>query len=542
MKFFKNLLAALIFTCLLCLVGQHLPFSQEAPLYARAAPVQPDKITTIIDDELGRPISAKTYNNILYLSLRDTARACGGAIKWYGVSGRVLLSVNNNQISFFLGTKNILINANKRTLPASIRTVRNDAFIPADFFTGKDFMETAGYNVSYDPDKNIMFFDTVMNVFSPRHYVDDGRTRVNIELAEKIHFRVAPKSKKEYEIVFYNARALPEKLEFDEGAIKQITVQNKYRVVEYRIRLARDDCIVDYKLKEKPLRLVFDVGTTGVAGETLTGATTAEFAITTDTRTAASSEFATATTTLTGATTAEFVATAVTRTAKIKIVLDPGHGGDDPGAVGPNGTKEKYINLAIAQDISYLLEEDGYEVILTRKDDTFIPLVDRTNMANTQGADLFISIHCNASLKKDSNGFEIYFLSELASDPEALATAALENSVVQLEKEKKKLDPKREKLQMLLWSMVVNEFINESSKLCSFITKEVTHNLKIENRGIKQAGFYVLRGAQMPAILVEAAFISNPAEEAKLRSRRFQKKIADAVYSGIKKYTRRYIE
>ena len=319
MEFFsrvrKSMPTALIFVCLLCRPWQHLFAARELTLYARetgtrksnyvmpvqqtgtgksnhvmpvqqtgtrksnrAVSVQQDKISSIIDDELGRPVSAKSYNKIHYLSLRDIAKLCGGVIKWYGVSGKVLLSVNNNQISFLLGTKNIMINGKKRTLPAPIRVVRNDAFIPLDFFTSNAFMETAGYSVSYDPDKNVIFFDTIMNVFSPRHYSDNGRTRVNIELADKLQFKVTPKSKREYDIVFYNARALQEKYNFDEGNIKQITVRNRHRTVEYKIKLSRDDCIVEHKLKEKPLRLVFDVRTPVAARETITGTTTPELA------------------------------------------------------------------------------------------------------------------------------------------------------------------------------------------------------------------------------------------------------------------------
>lgn len=216
------------------------------------------------------------------------------------------------------------------------------------------------------------------------------------------------------------------------------------------------------------------------------------------------------------------------------ILIDAGHGGEDPGAIGPNGTKEKDVNLAIALALKNLFNKDkNYKVILTREDDTFIPLSERTNIANKNKVDLFISVHNNANLKREMAGFEIYFLSEHASDSEAAATAVLENSVISLEDK-----PKGQKavLQNMLWSMTVNEFINESSELASFISGETPRRLKTANRGIKQANFYVLRGAQMPAVLVEGAFISNYSEEAKLNTRRFQLAIADSIYEGVKKY------
>ena len=223
----------------------------------------------------------------------------------------------------------------------------------------------------------------------------------------------------------------------------------------------------------------------------------------------------------------------IAQDAKV-IVLDAGHGGHDPGAVGPHGTKEKDINLAIVLQLEKVFQKDrNYKVILTRKDDTFIPLVERANIANKNKADLFVSVHCNANLKRTASGFEIYFLSEKASDTEAISTETLENSVIALED---KSDEKKTVLQNMLWSMVVNEYINESSELSSFVVAEASGRLKIPNRGIKQANFYVLRGTQMPSVLVETAYISNYTEEAKLATSSFQKSVADSIYEGIKKY------
>ena len=223
----------------------------------------------------------------------------------------------------------------------------------------------------------------------------------------------------------------------------------------------------------------------------------------------------------------------IAQDAKV-IVLDAGHGGHDPGAVGPHGTKEKDINLAIVLQLEKVFKKDrNYKVILTRKDDTFIPLVERANIANKNKADLFVSVHCNANLKRTASGFEIYFLSEKASDTEAVSTETLENSVIALED---KSDEKKTVLQNMLWSMVVNEYINESSELSSFVIAEASGRLKIPSRGIKQANFYVLRGTQMPSVLVETAYISNYTEEAKLATESFQKSVADSIYEGIKKY------
>jgi len=216
------------------------------------------------------------------------------------------------------------------------------------------------------------------------------------------------------------------------------------------------------------------------------------------------------------------------------IVIDPGHGGKDPGAIGPKGSEEKDLVLKMAHNLAKELHKNlRTRVILTRYHDIFLPLSERTAIANREKADLFVSIHCNASLKPGTKGFEVYFLSDEASDEEAQAVANMENSVMALEEKKEKGN----ELSSILWSLTMNEFMNESYELCSLVASEVDRELKIgDNRGVKQAGFRVLRGAKMPAILVEAGFISNRAEARRLGSSKFQKEFVESVCAGVKKY------
>lgn len=223
----------------------------------------------------------------------------------------------------------------------------------------------------------------------------------------------------------------------------------------------------------------------------------------------------------------------ISKDAKL-IVLDAGHGGKDAGARGPHGVKEKDINLAIVLYLEKIFKRDkDFKVILTRDRDTFISLSKRAEIANNKKADMFISVHCNANMNRNASGFEVYFLSENASDTEAFATQNLENSVIALEDAD---DEKADSVQKLLWSMAFTEYINESSELASFISCESSGRLKIPNRGTKQANFYVLRGTQMASVLVESAYLSNYTEESKLQKSSFQKAVADAIYEGVKKY------
>jgi N-acetylmuramoyl-L-alanine amidase len=221
------------------------------------------------------------------------------------------------------------------------------------------------------------------------------------------------------------------------------------------------------------------------------------------------------------------------------IVLDPGHGGHDSGAVGPSGLMEKDLVLDVAQRVARLVEEHlGVRVLLTRDGDYFVPLRERTSFANKHRADLFVSIHANAHRQSDSAGVETYFLSSEATDGEARRVAALENSVVELERPTPRGRP--DIVKAILWDLAQSEFQIESSRLAEIVQDSMTRALRIPNRGVKQAGFYVLGGAAMPAILVEIGFVTNPREERRLREPRFRDEIARAIYAGLAEYKRHW--
>ena len=213
------------------------------------------------------------------------------------------------------------------------------------------------------------------------------------------------------------------------------------------------------------------------------------------------------------------------------IVIDPGHGGKDPGAVAGDGTKEKDIVLDIALRLYKLLKRDrDFNAILTRKSDNFLPLNSRTMIANSAHADLFISIHINASYKKNTRGFEVYIMSDKASDDEAQNVANTENAVVELEDSAPKTP-----VNTILWSMALNEFMNESAECCSFI-KNNFGKMFAEERGIKQAGFYVLKGAHMPSALVEIGFLTNKKDRKILKKSSNRQLIAEKLYDSVKEY------
>ncbi len=218
-----------------------------------------------------------------------------------------------------------------------------------------------------------------------------------------------------------------------------------------------------------------------------------------------------------------------------RIVLDPGHGGHDPGAPGAvKGVWEKDLVLKIALKLEKMIRRRlGAEVILTRRTDRYLTLEERTAIANTRNADLFVSIHLNAHTRREAHGIETYYLN-LATDDDAIRVAARENAA-----SRRSISD----LQVILSDLMQNAKINESSRLAGHVQTAMYHTLKnrydqIRNKGVKQAPFYVLLGAQMPSILVEASFISNPRECRRLLTDAYQNHIAEAILSGIEGYIR----
>jgi len=222
------------------------------------------------------------------------------------------------------------------------------------------------------------------------------------------------------------------------------------------------------------------------------------------------------------------------------IVLDAGHGGHDPGAVGPGGLMEKELVLEVTKRVARMLTDRlGVKVLLSRDGDHFVTLRDRTSFANRERADLFVSIHANAHRVVASEGVEVYFLSSEATDNAARQVAAAENSVVQFEKAANGGAAGRSEIvKTILWELAQSEFQSESSRVAETVLDSMTESLRIPNRGVKQAGFYVLGGAAMPAILIEIGFVTNPREEKRLKDSRYRDEIARAIVSGLADYKR----
>ena len=224
------------------------------------------------------------------------------------------------------------------------------------------------------------------------------------------------------------------------------------------------------------------------------------------------------------------------------IVLDAGHGGKDPGTIGIGRIKEKNINLAIVKKLGKLIEKKmkDVKVVYTRNNDKFVELYKRGKIANEHHGNLFISVHCNSMPKKPSKtrGFEVYLLRP-GRTKEAIDIAEFENSVISMED-----DPSRYKKlndeNFILVSMAQSAYVRYSESFADMLNTEWIKNVKIPSRGIKQAGFYVLVGAAMPAVLIETGYLSNKKDAHYLNSKTGQQKIAETIFKGIVKYKKYY--
>ncbi len=219
------------------------------------------------------------------------------------------------------------------------------------------------------------------------------------------------------------------------------------------------------------------------------------------------------------------------------IVIDPGHGGLETGAVGSLGSREKDITLPLSQMLKSIIERNlAYRVVLTRDRDVDVPLERRAAIANNERAFLFISLHANGFQGREARGAETFFLSLNATDEEARRLAYMENNPSDLEGIG---GGSEDDIKMILWDMAQANYLKQSSQLAELVQNELNTLGGTLNRGVKQAPYKVLTGVACPAVLVEVAFLSNPDEERKLRTSEFQSAVAQAIYSGLAKYIRR---
>jgi len=218
-----------------------------------------------------------------------------------------------------------------------------------------------------------------------------------------------------------------------------------------------------------------------------------------------------------------------------KVVIDAGHGGKDPGAIGRTGLREKEVTLDIAKRLSSLLNNDGVQTALVRSTDRFVELDDRVRITNKSGAALFVSIHANANPSRKLSGFEVYYVAPRLSDAERAMSSAKNDK---LEVNGSFSGNPSLVLKALLWDMIHTYNKASAVKLSRNICDATSCILDTKVRGVKSANYHVLRGAAIPAVLVEVGFLSNSSEEAELKNGAYRQRVAQAIHDGLRDYAK----
>lgn len=497
-----------------------------------------EEISVVASGRVREPLLGYKIGSTYFLSAKEAGALYGGQVYWYPVAGRVQMSFRGRALQFFVDSDEARLESGALKLESPVMTRVSKAFVPLSFFLSEEFAGLSGFESVFNARTRLLSIEKLSTVKSPRWFSYKGHTRLSLELDKRLSHSAAARGVGGVEI------AIPlgviegsESAEIEDGLVSRFSLRQDPQATRLSIAFAEPGLKWRVRELSNPRRLVVDVydGEAPLlvdsppAQKTAPRITKESPAQPSDPDQPRSSP------------PVKSVGPAVLahRDGKMrrKIVVDPGHGGKDPGATGRRGTLEKEINLLAAQDLARLLKEEGsFEVMLTRNDDTFVPLADRSRLANEFGADLFVSLHCNASENSKEEGFEVYFLSEKATDPEAERLAAFENSVLELEGK----DPEEGAAAgALLGELAKTENINASSELSGLMARSIDKRVDLSGRGAKQAGFYVLRGTHSPAVLVEMAFLSNKKDEAKLESRRFRRKLVDGLYAGILEFAKR---
>ncbi|WP_424245302.1 N-acetylmuramoyl-L-alanine amidase [Elusimicrobium posterum] len=504
-----------------------------------------------------------TENSVMYVDANVMAKKLGGAGVFFSKSKQLKITIKNFTAVFTEGSRSVIKNGQEEKLPLPAIARNGKIYVPIDFFLDRDLSSIFNKQTLYSDGKFCL--EEHYNVEYVSNPGNTTYSALNFEAASSVEFTAEKTKRTVVEITLKNA------------VIKRqgtTRIKDKFITNFNAKKCGNDVCISilmtskakDWKFERQGTHLVFiakdtqepinipdletaktdfpaasfppssssdddDEDEDGVevlaASSFFSGAAAAATAPKTTTANGAKPKAATA-------------PSSVVSKGKIKdmrIVIDPGHGGKDPGAVRKLSSTEKYINLEVAKEVTARLKKRGFNVKMTRTGDTFVALNQRSKIANDFDADLFVSIHANASKKTAAQGFEVYFRSEKATDAEAAEVAALENEALQYEETNLSF------ADMLLRSLAVNEYINESSKAAGHVRNSVksTSGTGIRvtpNNSIRQANFYVLKGVDSPAILIEMGYISNASDRKQLNNKNVRAKMADGIYKGILSYAR----
>ncbi|HYL04642.1 MAG TPA: N-acetylmuramoyl-L-alanine amidase [Thermoanaerobaculia bacterium] len=461
-------------------------------------PEAPPRGPAVVLDGRELPVPVTITPGGPLFALRPLVDSLGGQLGGEDTGESYNLKIEATEVVTGIG--NAIITVGEEIVSLSQPPVRGQGGpqVPLDFLR-KTYGAVSGYSFDWRPEDSRLTISRresreIKVLLDVVHL--QGMTTVVLQFPETPRYRLNQQPGAVEVQLLADRLAPPVRKKVDDSLVQDVTFAPQL----VRIQLVPDAEVESYLL-DNPFRLVFDVHRKSAA-PVPAGPSAATFDLRSSTRT---------------------------------IVVDPGHGGTETGAIGPGGIAEKELTLVLARDLeARLTQRLPVRVVLTRNDDTKLPLDNRTAIANQNKADLFISLHLNSSLGTGAHGAETYFLSSQATDTRAETAAASEN--VGGQAAAGDAGQENQDLQMLLWDLAQSHHLAESQRFAGLVQAELNQALELKDRGVKQAPFRVLMGAAMPAVLVELGFISNPDEESKLQNPAYRANLVEALVRAVGRY------
>ena len=462
-------------------------------------------------------ISAFRQDRITYLSFSELVEILGGTLDWETVGHQITYADGANRFDFVLGSPFFKLNDHvyNMTFPAVLK--EGKLYLPAQTFVG--FLNGAiRQSLSFDSEQSLLRVDSeYFNVTDLEVSRKANGLLIELMLTGALPYEIYETEGNWLNISITNGRVNQAKLASrkDSRYMYKLSTHQAAGSGQVSIRLKGRIDKWHHKMAYNPPRIQISIADAGYVFDSSS-------------------------------------APIIGPDDKVDvIVIDAGHGGNDYGAVGPGGTREKEVVLNIARELAKLIRKEKlFKVVMTRDGDRTVTLDRRAEIANSAGADLFISIHANASVKKKARGWNVFFLAPAKNDS-ARSVAQFENSFFL--KEKSALDAHRGESETesdqygldnpilsILNEMIMTEFQAESYDLAMMLGREFRKSLNIPSRGVDQAGFFVLNKVFTPSVLIEIGFISNKTEEKTLKSSKYHRRMAQAIYKAIKKFKAKY--
>lgn len=468
---------------------------------------QSSEIKILLDNTpLETVVPSVIENDRLFFSARNVVEALGGRITWFPALKLMTIKINGHTVSLIIDDPFLEIDEKVVPLEIPARIIDSRVMIPLEVIK-----IIAEVDIKWENQTKTLSINTLRpHLLEVRSYSHPEKTRVVIDLSEKTEFRAEKLINPDR--IFIDIMGSITKLDdtskqikIDDGVVKTVrTAQFNEEITRIVFDLYQEAKYELFSLIE-PDRVVIDIFKSG------------EEAAIFETLPAKPEEKPTPGPEITG---------------KRVVIIDPGHGGKDPGAIGPTGLKEKEVTLGIALYLEKLLKGAGIPTYLTRSKDKFVYLEDRTNFANQKNGFVFVSLHANSVLnhRPTATGIETFLLSSKYIGASARDVADRENRASRAHPD---VDTD---LALIIADLEESANIKYSFDFADIIQKKLVDYLKLENRGIKQAPFVVLKGANMAAVIVEVGFISNPKEEKLFKTNKFRENAAQALFEAIKYY------